>query len=109
METMAEQRMIAETIHQQLGGARLSVMTGAKDFVICESGLKFRLSSRRTRDKINMVQITLTPADLYRIEWMSIRTKKGVMTVDVVAEDNDVFVENLIPLFEYRTGLYTRL
>lgn len=35
--------MIAETILQQLGGNKFVVMTGAKNFVALENGIKFNI------------------------------------------------------------------
>ena len=108
-ERMAENMLIAKTIQQQLGGGRMAVMTGARDFMVWDRGLKFRLPSTMTKDRINIVIVTLTPADLYRVEWMRMRKQKGIPTVHTIHTDEDVFAEDLIPLFESRTGLYTSL
>jgi hypothetical protein len=60
---------IARTIMEQLGGRRFITMTGARDFMDFGNTLQFRLPSRFAKDGINQVRITLTPADLYDMEF----------------------------------------
>jgi hypothetical protein len=94
---------IAETILQQLGGGRLRMMTGAKNFVALDNGLMFMLP--RAKGGINKVIVKLNGLDLYDIEFDRIR---GV-EYKVIATANDVYAENLQDVFTEHTGLYTHM
>ena len=110
---------IAETILQQLGGHRFIVMTGAKNFIALQNGLRFTIG--RNASKANRVEITLNGLDLYDIKFIkhtpySMRIDHKRMTVTetqektvVVREFNDIFFDQLQELFTETTGLYTRL
>lgn len=95
----------AQTILDQLGGNRFIVMTGAKQLVDHGNALSFRLKSNFAKNGINSVKITLTPADLYDVEFGKIaRDKyKEVATVD------GIYWDQLAEVFEAETGLYTSL
>lgn len=100
---------VGQTILQQLGGNRFIAMTGAKNFVRCDKDnwLQFKLPSKPhyTKNKINCVKITLTPADLYSVEFMYIRglTVKSICTID------GVYANMLQRVFTDATGLDTHL
>lgn len=98
---MSEQGQIGRTIFHQIGGTRLIAMTGAKDFVCTPNGLRFRIPNR----KINMVEITLTPADDYTIQYCLFR---GTV-VRLVAQENGIYCDQLLESFERNTGLRTHL
>ena len=109
---------VANTIYHQLGGGRFTAMTGAKNFVALENGVRFRIG--RNASKANMVEIKLNGLDLYDIKYMrhtpySFKiTKNGEFketqekTV-VVAEFNDYYGDMLQANFTNVTGLYTTL
>ena len=59
---------IANIIYQQLGGGRFAAMTGAKNFVALENGIKFNIG--RNASKANTVKITLNGLDLYDVEFI---------------------------------------
>ena len=98
---------IAETILAQLGGMRFLAMTGAKSLAGGKfpngEGLSFKLP--RSRAMI----ITLNGNDLYDVKFM----KNGSFRADnwiepkTLAEESDVYVEDLVKTFESMTGLYT--
>ena len=93
---------IAQTILQQLGGmGRLVVMTGAYNFVAVKNGVSFKIKNR----KVNYIKITLNGKDLYDIEFGRIAVGK----LKVTAEHNDIYFDQLIPIFEKETGMYLRL
>lgn len=100
---------IGQIILQQLGGNRFIAMTGAKDFVRsdAEQWLQFKLPSKPhyTKNKINCVKITLTPADLYTVEFMYIRG----MNVIHVSTVEGVYCDMLQSVFTDATGLDTHL
>lgn len=95
---------IAQTILAQLGGNKFVAMTGAKSFVGIENGLMFMLP-RGAKNKANKVRITLTPADLYKVEFMKIR---GVELKTISAHE-EIYCDMLQELFTKETGLETRL
>lgn len=59
---MTTNLQVAETIRQQLGGARFAMMTGAKNFVGGENMLLFSVG-RGAKAGINRVRVTLDPSD----------------------------------------------
>lgn len=90
---------IAKTIRQQLGGHRLSVMTGAKSFVAIERGLQFRIG--RNAKRVNVVRIVLDPSDTYTVSFLWV-TRNGAQTR---YEAKDIYAEQLRELFERETGM----
>lgn len=94
--------MIARTILQQLGGAsRLKAMTGAYNFIDTGKGLSFRIKNA----KANYIKITLNSLDLYNLEIGRIR---GV-DYKVVAEQNNIYADQLKGIIERVTGMYLSL
>ena len=93
---------IARTILAQLGGqGKLVVMTGAYNFIALKNGVSFKLKSR----KANYVKITLNGKDLYDIEFQKIIGTKA----KIIAEHNDIYFDQLIPIVEKETGMYLKL
>ena len=90
---------IANTILQQMGGMRRIIMfTGEKNFVALPNGVSFRIGNR----SINYVKITLNGKDLYDMEFALLRG--GKMTNK--KEFNDIYNDQLKPIFEKATGMY---
>jgi hypothetical protein len=96
---------IANTILQQLGGRRFSMMTGARGFVASSDSLSFRVPGTMTRNRINYVKITLTPSDTYTVIFMVIRGT----TIKEASRHEDVYCDSLCELFRNVTGLETRM
>lgn len=108
---------IASTILAQLGGKRFIVMTGAKDFIGLEDGLRFSIG--RNASKTNRIEIKLNGSDLYDMEFikyspahLKVDHKRGLADwVDekrvTVKEFNDVYFDQLQDLFTDVTGMYT--
>lgn len=111
--------MIAETILQQLGGNKFVVMTGAKNFVALENGIKFNIG--RNASKANTVKITVNGLDLYDIEFIkftpykiTVNHKTCTVTTreektEVIKTYNDCYCDMLQELFTEVTGMYTHL
>lgn len=100
---------VAHTILQQLGGRRFVMMTGAKNFVGGNDTLTFMLpgTAHFVKNKARYVRISLTPADLYRVEFL--RKKRGTLDLVTISEHDQVYAEDLQPLFTRETGLDTHL
>lgn len=92
---------VAEIIRQQLGNGTL-YMLGAKNLATSGNDLQFRIRGSRN---VNFIKITLTPADLYDIEFGKIKK----YDYDVVKVHEGVYVDMLHGLIEQETGLYTKL
>ena len=99
-----EKSIVAQTILLQLGGRRFIRFTGARSFVGGENFLMFMLPV-----EINKVKITLTPMDVYRLEfWKNLDAgRPETHTPFKVIED--VYEDQLQDLFTEVTGLYTHL
>lgn len=92
---------VAETILAQFGGRhRLTIMTGAIDYVTNGNDLTFRLPTGFARDGINCVRIVVVN-DLYNLEFLKVR---GAL-VKTVATSSGVDVEQLRGTFTRYTDL----
>lgn len=113
---------IANEIYRQLGGNKFTVMTGAKDFVPVENGLRFRIG--RNASKANMVMITLNALDTYDVKFIKHTPAKLVVnhrkataewreekteTVKAYTDFDGIYNDMLQDVFTMVTGLYTRL
>jgi len=96
---------IALTILEQLGGNKFKVMTGAKDFVSHGTSLTFRLPAKFAKNKSNYVTITLTPDDLYRMEFCFYRA----MNLRTISKHEGLYADMLQSVFTEQTGLDTHL
>ena len=98
---------VANTILQQLGGRRFATLTGAKNFTCNgnEPSLSFRLSANMTKSRINHVKVYLNGSDFYDVTFTAIHGSK----VKEIYKAEDVCAENLLDLFEDKTGLYATL
>ena len=94
---------IAQTILQQLGGNRFVMMTGAKNILAGDNYISFKIM--RNAKGVTHVKITLTPLDLYHVEFIKIRGTN----ISTVFEFDNVYCDQLRNLFEKETGLYTSL
>lgn len=102
------QQEIANTIIQQMGGRKLCAMVGAKNFTygtIDYNGFEqpymlFQFSLSR---KYKYCRIIYNQgSDTYIFQLLN---NKAVVKVDLT----DIYAEDLIPLFEEKTGLYLSL
>ena len=97
----------AKIMLDQLGGKRFIAMTGASRFVGGQTTLMFKLPGNPgfVKDGINCVRITLTPADLYDVEFVRMR---GI-DFKVKHKAEGIGCEQLREVFERHTGLRTSL
>ena len=106
---------IAETILKQLGGRRFLMMTGAKDLMSINCGLKMSLP--RNASKANRLEITLTGMDdyimrFYRFTPAGYSTRGGKFTthpekVTEVKKFENIYFDQLQELFTEVTGMET--
>lgn len=98
-----ENVQIAKTILDQLGGNRFMVMTGAKNLVAIDAGVRFRVG--QNAKGINMVEVRLNGRDLYDMRFG--RVVAGAFKEK--AKVDDVWCDMLQEIFTAETGLYTKL
>lgn len=101
---------VAKTILAQLGGTRFAVMTGAKNLTAGRDGLgslTMKLPSDLTKNRVTHIRITLTPADVYKLETIKVRGGRKP-SVKTIATADDVYCDMLQDQFLELTGLYTR-
>lgn len=132
---MTRNQEIANIILQQLGGNKFIAMTGAKQFVAIDRGIRFRIGRNATRT--NMMRITLRGDDTYKMEFIHIKNLPNPYTlmakyvgmgmdpveierkikqqtdpdkqVTVLREYDGIYCDQLQELFTDYTKLYTRL
>lgn len=107
---IAANQQVAQTILDQMGGkGRLSLMTGANNFVRQNNppGVAFKFPNRHQPAKGgNYVLITLDEgADLYDMEFKYLRGYQG----RTVKKYTGIYGDQLSDIFEKQTGLYLRL
>lgn len=95
----------ASTILKQLGGTRFVAMTGAKDFLVIENGLQFKLPNRFAKSGINCVRVVLTQKDLYNVEYGVVKN----FEYEVVSSETDLYNDQLQDSFRRNTGLEVSL
>jgi hypothetical protein len=95
---------IAETILQQLGGRKFTVMTGSKNFISDENKLTMKLVPNQSKTKY--LTISLNSMDTYDMEFYTIN-KEFERKVKIRKEG--IYSEMLQSTFTEVTGLYTRL
>lgn len=99
---------VTETIYQQLGGNRFAMMTGAKNFVAYPDLLEFSIP--RNASSANRVRVFYEPGtDLYTLTFNRTSVTAGGVKSTEVARFNDVYADQLQPLFTEVTSMYTSL
>jgi hypothetical protein len=99
---LGEGMQVAQEIQNQLGNKALKMM-GAKNLVGGDNYLSFRIG--RNAKGVNYIKITLTPADLYDVEFGNIRG----MNYKVKKSVNGVYFDRLHDVIEKNTGMYLSL
>ena len=95
---------VANEIYRTLGGNKFRVMTGAKNMVSTENGIRMKIGRNKTN--ANWMEISLNSLDLYDITFAKVTRNfemKSVKTYD------NVYNDMLVSLFESHTGMYTTL
>ena len=95
---------VANEIYRQLGGNKFAVMTGAKNFIDLENGIRMKIGRNKTNH--NWMEITLNSLDLYDVAFAKL-TNLGERKS--LKEYKNVYNDSLVELFERHTGMYTKL
>ncbi len=98
---MTDKLQVANTIASQIGN-RAFQMLGAKDLVGSDNSLTFKIRGCR---KISHIRVTLTPADLYDVEYL----KVFKFECKDVAKTEGIYADMMHSDIEDKTGLYTSL
>jgi len=98
--------MDPKTTIQQLGGHRFIMMTGAKNFVFDrkKNALTFNIG-RGAKDGVNFVKVRLNGLDLYEVSFY----RKWGTNFRLIGQENDLYFDQLQPIFTENTGFYTSL
>lgn len=106
---------VTNTIFTQMGGHRFMKMTGAHSYIRARDEqnncyLQFKLPGSMCKDGINLVRITLTPLDVYRLTFSRVSHdhEKGLHAVPV-CEHDFIYADVLEDTLGEITGLATRL
>lgn len=91
-----------QTIEQLGGFGRLRAFVGAYCFTKSENALNFRFKGSR---RANYISIELTVMDTYRVKFWKLKRYNALE----VSEHEDIYAEDLVPLFQRETGLVLSL
>ena len=94
---------IPRTIYEQIGGARCFAMLGAYNAVYGEREFIFMFRGSR---KFNKIRITLTPMDVYAVDFYRLGKYADVTREKSIPA---VYADQLREVIERETGLYTSL
>jgi len=94
---------VAKTILQQLGGRRFMAMTGSTNFLAGPDSPSFKVG--RNDSRVTHMRIVLTPADTYEMEAIRIRGTKRT----TLHKSDNIYFDQLQPMFTKWTGMYTSL
>jgi hypothetical protein len=92
--------LVAQTIFEQLGGRRMAMMTGSKQFLYSDNILSFKIGSG-AKNAIKTIRIELEPSDTYKMVFFG---SKG----NVKALYDGVYCDMLTDIFTQETGFYTK-
>lgn len=92
---------VAETIREQIGGAKFAAMTGARNFTGTPNSLTFQIG-RFAALKVCYVSVTLEANDLYTMKFYNSKA-------EVIAEREMINADALRTVFTSVTGLDTRI
>ena len=111
----AELLYVTNTIFEQLGGQRFILMTGAHSFVrgridTGECFLRFKLPGAMCKEGINLVNITLTVLDVYKVTFSRVsHDYEEGLHAESVCEHDFVYADGLEEIISEVTGLATRV
>jgi hypothetical protein len=104
MKTMTD-TTIATNIIQQMGGfGKISMLTGAKNFVAGVNYVAFTIG-KGAKNKINKVKVTLNSQDLYDVEF----GREWGMKYTKISGSENIFNDMLMDEFETATGFFLTL
>ena len=108
---------VQETILEQLGGRRFAMMTGSKDFIsIFDDTLQMTLAKNSSGANRLMIRLDFGK-DLYSMRFLKVTGGKlnkktwefKPQKIEVVAEYEDIYCDQLAEIFREVTGLETRM
>ena len=98
---LEKRQEIANIIYKQYGGREFALVTGAKNFqYLEEGGLIYEIG--RNEKGVKWVETKLNGNDLYDIKFYNRKA-------EIIAEEKDVFCEQLHNTFQQNTHLYASL
>lgn len=107
MSNSQENKQVAMTILEQLGGNKFIAMTGSHSFSY-DSDLSLTFKTRNAKQGIKAVKISLNGNDTYKMRFIK-QKRAPSFAVSDVAVHNEVYFDDLQTLFTKETGLLTKL
>jgi hypothetical protein len=98
---------VAQTIVAQLGGNAFAAITGSRNFLESHAGQGVTFMVGRGPRGVTHVEIILEASDTYRVRFSRLDSRTCTMTT--LAEHGDVYVDQLLDVFEGETGLYATI
>lgn len=102
---------IANAVFDQMGGIKsISSMIGAWNFKSVNENNNVSVSwSFKGSKTFNFVKVLYTPMDTYIMQIGQLRKIKGIPTMVIRKEQDDLYCEDIKAYFEKETGLYLTL
>lgn len=95
-------QVVAQEILRQMGGiGRISMMTGAKNFVASENSVVFKIG-KGAKNKITNIKIELNAMDLYDVTFFRVWGTK----ITEIKKVESIYNDMLKSTFENETGFY---
>lgn len=103
---------VAKIILEQIGGRRFIVMTGSKNFLAMDNGLRMDLS--KNNSGANRCEIILTAMDDYTVRFYKLNrttlARAGRLNpIKEIAKHEGVYADQLQDIFTSVTGLFTNV
>lgn len=101
---------VAATILQQMGGRRFLYITGSKEPLVINNGLRMKLARNKTQ--ANRLDVIYDEGkDLYEMRFYRLILHQHPLSVEIkeIVKHEDVYCEMLQSIFTEVTGLYTKL
>lgn len=103
--TVANQQEVAAEILRQLGGNKFIAMTGSKNIMSTESGIRMNLQPNKSR--ATHLFIALCADDTYTMTFKKVNKK--TFDVTTIHEVEGVYFDAMKIIFTQVTGFYTSL
>ena len=98
---------VSQTILDQLGGRGFSMITGSRNYTTSHEGRGLTFQVGSNSKGVTHVEIVLEASDTYTVRFSRLDAKTLKFTT--LAEREDVYVEDLLDIFEDCTGLFATL
>ncbi|MGT2457650.1 hypothetical protein ACU4GI_32630 [Cupriavidus basilensis] len=103
-QTAPDQTVALEILNQLGGARRLSLFTGATNFLSTPDSVRFRLPADTAKDGITHVTVRLNEMDTYDVTYQKANASQA--SAETICTDEGIYCDGLVASFERTTGLY---